>query len=109
MRAIKSIVALALLTIAANAQDRLPVIKSTVSVISIQDGEALKKNYWNLAPEAKPDIYEADLIDGKPHKVTFITDACEELDSRLTFQPMRKSASGGKAEQVLTQTIGVPQ
>lgn len=24
--------------------------------------------------EAKPDIYEADLIDGKTHGVTFITD-----------------------------------
>ena len=74
MRAIKFIVAFGLLTIAANAQDKLPVIKSTVSVISIQDGEVLKKNYWTLAPDAKPDVYEADLIDGKPHNVTFITD-----------------------------------
>ncbi|HEU4478438.1 MAG TPA: DUF4932 domain-containing protein [Pyrinomonadaceae bacterium] len=74
MRAIKFIVAFGLLTIAANAQDKLPVIKSTVSVISIQDGEVLKKNYWTLAPDAKPDVYEADLIDGKPHNVMFITD-----------------------------------
>lgn len=74
MRVIKLIVTLALLTIAANAQDKLPVIKSTVSVISIQDGNVLKKNNWSLVPEAKPDVYEADLIAGKPHKVTFITD-----------------------------------
>lgn len=74
MRSIKFIIVLTLLTIAASAQDKLPVIKSTVSVISIQDGEVLKRNYWTLAPEAKPDIYEADLIKGKPHKVTFITD-----------------------------------
>lgn len=74
MRAIKFIVAFGLLTMAANAQDKLPVIKSTVSVISIQDGEVLKKNYWTLAPDAKPDVYEADLIEGKPHNVTFITD-----------------------------------
>lgn len=74
MRAIKFIVTLALLTISANAQEKLPVIKSTVSVITIQDGGTLKNNYWTLAPDAKPDVYEADLIDGKPHKVTFITD-----------------------------------
>jgi hypothetical protein len=74
MRSINFMLALMLLAIAANGQDKLPLIKSTVSVISIQDGEVLKKNYWTLAPDAKPDVYEADLIKGKPHKVTFITD-----------------------------------
>nr|ART39466.1 J336 [uncultured bacterium] len=74
MRARNLIVVLAMLTVAANAQDKLPVIKSNVSVISIQDGAKLKKASWTLAPEAKPDVYEADLIAGKPHKVTFITD-----------------------------------
>nr|ART40977.1 L532 [uncultured bacterium] len=74
MRAIKLILALTLLTVAATAQDKLPVIKSNVSVISIQDGAKFKKASWTLAPEAKPDVYEADLIAGKPHKVTFITD-----------------------------------
>lgn len=63
-----------LLVTAAGAQDKLPVIKSNVSVISIQDGKQLKKNFWTLAPEARPDVYEAELINGKPHKVTFITD-----------------------------------
>jgi hypothetical protein len=74
MKLIQSTLALLLLAVAAPAQDKLPVIKSNVSVISIQDGKQLKKNYWTLAPDAKPDVYEADLIDGKPHKVTFITD-----------------------------------
>lgn len=60
--------------VAASAQDNLPVIKSNVGVISIQDGDVLKKGEWSLAPEAKPDVYEAALIDGKPHRVTFITD-----------------------------------
>lgn len=74
MRSLRFIVVLMLLNIAATAQDQLPVINSTVSVISIQDGEVLKKDYWTLTPEAKPDVYEADLIKGKPHNVTFITD-----------------------------------
>jgi hypothetical protein len=62
------------MTIAVSAQENLPVIKSNVYVISIQDGENLKKNNWTLAPEAKPDVYEAELVDGKTQKVTFITD-----------------------------------
>jgi len=74
MRLIKTFVLLALLAAAAGAQEKLPVIRSNVSVISIQDGETLKKDYWTLAPEAKPDVYEADLVGGKPSKVTFITD-----------------------------------
>jgi hypothetical protein len=69
-----AVLLLLLLVTAAGAQDKLPVIKSNVSVISIQDGKQLKKNFWTLAPEAKPDVYEAELINGKPHKVTFITD-----------------------------------
>jgi hypothetical protein len=37
----------------------------------------LKKNGWRLAPEAKPDVYNAELVNGKPNKVTFITDVGE--------------------------------
>ena len=57
------------------AQTNLPVIKSGAELISIQDGANLKKLAWRLAPEAKPDVYEAELVNGKPHKVTFITDS----------------------------------
>jgi hypothetical protein len=56
------------------SHDDLPVIRSTVSPIDILDGSTYKKNSWRLAPEAKPDIYEVELIDGKPHTVTFYTD-----------------------------------
>ncbi|HVF66380.1 MAG TPA: DUF4932 domain-containing protein [Pyrinomonadaceae bacterium] len=72
---LKTFVLLALLAVvAAGAQENLPVIRSNVSVISIRDGETLKKDYWTLSPEAKPDVYEADLVGGRPSKVTFITD-----------------------------------
>jgi len=81
MRTIKLFIILILFTFAANAQSDLPTIKSNADIVSIQDGETLKKNSWTLAPEAKPDVYEAELIDGKPHKVTFITD----LDS-ISFE-----------------------
>ncbi len=56
------------------AQEKMPVIKSGVDVITIKDGDQLRKDSWTLAPDAKPDVYEAELVDGKPHRVTFITD-----------------------------------
>jgi Domain of unknown function (DUF4932) len=63
-----------LLSIPANVQDKLPIIRSNSSTVSIQDGDEFKKNNWILVPEAKPDVYEAKLKDGKPQRVTFITD-----------------------------------
>jgi hypothetical protein len=65
---------LAVFAVSANAQDKLPVIKSTSSIVSIQDGEQYRANIWRLVPEIKPDVYEVQLKDGKPHRVTFITD-----------------------------------
>jgi hypothetical protein len=65
---------LAVFAVSANAQEKLPVIKSTSSIVSIHDGEQYRANIWRLVPEIKPDVYEAQLKDGKPHRVTFITD-----------------------------------
>ena len=70
----KLFVILILFVFVANAQDKLPVIKSNANVISIQDGDVLKKDNWTLTPEAKPDIYETSVPKGKKKKVTFITD-----------------------------------
>jgi hypothetical protein len=52
----------------------LPVIRSNVRVLTIRDGAELKVNGWTLDPQAKPDVYEALLPLGVPHRVTFITD-----------------------------------
>ncbi|HEX2269848.1 MAG TPA: DUF4932 domain-containing protein [Pyrinomonadaceae bacterium] len=69
---------LALFAVTANgvvyAQDKLPVIRSTSSIVSIQDGDQYRPNIWRLVPEIKPDVYESQLKDGKPQRVTFITD-----------------------------------
>jgi hypothetical protein len=69
-----AVLALAAGIAAAEPAPPLPSIRSNVAVITIQDGEVTKKNSWTLAPEADPDVYEADLIDGRPHRVTFTTD-----------------------------------
>lgn len=56
------------------AEEELPVIESNAPVVSIRDGDAFHEHAWGLAPEVNPDTYEAQLSDGKPHLVTFITD-----------------------------------
>src|SRR5688572_30548305 len=65
---------LAVFAVSANAQEQLRIIKSTSSIVSIQDGDNYRHNIWRLVPEIKPDVYESQLKDGKPHRVTFITD-----------------------------------
>lgn len=69
---------LAFFAVAANGvvygQDKLPVIRSTSSIVSIRDGDMYRPNIWRLVPEIKPDVYESQLKDGKPQRVTFITD-----------------------------------
>ena len=57
-----------------NVQEKLQVIRSTSSIVSIQDGDQYRANIWRLVPEIKPDVYESQLKDGKPQRVTFITD-----------------------------------
>lgn len=74
MKIIVAIIALSFCGLSVAAQSELPVIKSTVKVISIRDGAQLKAGSWTLSPDTKPDIYQAELIDGKAHNVTFITD-----------------------------------
>ncbi len=49
------------------------VIKSNSAKITIRDGNELKKDYWNISPSTRPDIYET-ISSSKTHKVTFITD-----------------------------------
>ncbi len=51
MKLIKVAIILILAAFAAGAQDKLPIIKSNSQVISIQDGEVLKKNSWTLSPK----------------------------------------------------------
>ena len=56
------------------AQDSLPVVRARSRVATITDGHHLKKNYWYVMPERKPDIYYVE-VPLEPHKVTFTTDA----------------------------------
>lgn len=56
------------------SQVKLPIVKSNTTLISIKDGENLKISSWTLAPDAKPDVYSASLINGLADYVTFYTD-----------------------------------
>lgn len=74
MKFIKLFIIIFLFLFVVNAQDKLSIIKSNVNVISIQDGNQLKKDWWTLTPDAKPDIYTTTVEKGKTKKITFITD-----------------------------------
>ncbi|MFT3908528.1 MAG: erythromycin esterase family protein [Ferruginibacter sp.] len=55
------------------SQAALKIIKASNGKVSIRDGDVFKKDYWNISPETKPDVYET-LVNDKQKKVTFITD-----------------------------------
>lgn len=75
MKFSKLFLVLILFVIAANSQDKLPIIKSNVSAISVQEDEIVKyRNSWTLSPEAKPDVYDISVEKGKTKKISFITD-----------------------------------
>lgn len=74
MKTIKIVAILLFFALATNAQEKLPLIKSSVNVISIEDGSVMKKDSWTLVPDAKPDIYETSVKQGQKKKITFITD-----------------------------------
>ena len=65
----------------AGAGESVPTFDSTRPVVSVREGTRLHPDSWTLAPEVKPDVYEALLPDGSPLDVTFLSD----VDS-LTFQ-----------------------
>lgn len=58
----------------AAAGETLPVLKSTRPVVSVQEGNTLRRDAWRLTHEVSPDVYEAGLSDGGPLTVTFLTD-----------------------------------
>ena len=55
------------------AQGGLPVVRARSRVATITDGYHLKKNYWYVMPERKPDIYYVE-VPLQPHSVTFASD-----------------------------------
>ncbi|MCC7308344.1 MAG: hypothetical protein IT173_12320 [Acidobacteria bacterium] len=73
-RCIQIFAILSFVVCSVNAQDGLTTIKSNSSKVSIQDGDVLRKDWWNLAPDAKPDIYETSVKTGTKKRVEFITD-----------------------------------
>jgi Aspartyl protease len=55
------------------AQQKLPIIKANSKVVDIRDGDDFQKSNWNISPEVRPDIFNAERFKGHK-KVTFITD-----------------------------------
>lgn len=82
MRSKTPFLALFLLSAAATAQLPLRLIRSNIEKIDVRDGQQLRKNWWTLSPEAKPDVYS--FFATQPKIVSFITD----VDSiSITVEP----------------------
>lgn len=72
-KCIASTVIVVLFILPVSAQQKLPVIKATTSVVDVKDGEIYQKGIWNLSPEIKPDTYFVlEPVHNK--KITFYTD-----------------------------------
>jgi hypothetical protein len=54
-------------------QQKISIIKAGSNKVDITDGDLLRKGYWYIMPEKRPDKYFVE-IPRKPHKVTFHTD-----------------------------------
>jgi hypothetical protein len=65
-----------------HAQDA-PVIRAHSRVVTITDGPHVKKNYWYVMPEHRPDIYYVE-IPRQAHTVTFTTDV-ESISFQVTY------------------------
>jgi hypothetical protein len=74
MKLLKYITIIFLFVNSVYSLEKLPIVKSNTSLITIKDGENLAINSWALAPDARPDVYRASLINGKAHNVIFYTD-----------------------------------
>jgi hypothetical protein len=65
-----------------HAQDA-PVIRARSRVVTITDGLHVKKNFWYVMPERRPDVYYVE-IPRQPHTVTFTTDV-ESISFPVTY------------------------
>ena len=68
---------------AVRAQDAVPVIRAHSRVVTITDGLHVKKNYWYVMPDKRPDVYFVE-IPLEPHTVTFTTDV-ESIRIPVTY------------------------
>jgi len=67
------------------AGERLPLIRANSNIMDIRDGSYLRKEFWTISPQIKPDIYTAS-----SHKVTFITDL-DSISFNLTSDTETKN------------------
>ena len=54
------------------AQVKIPTIRATSKVVDIRDGNVFKKGYWNITPDAHPDVYTTS-FSKKTKRITFYT------------------------------------
>ena len=105
MRVLAVAVAVASWAAVAPAQQDLPVVEATRPVVSVRVGDTLYKDSWQLAPETKPDVYEADLVNGMSQPVAFITDVDSirfEVEENRSYDFIIRHGS----DRCLTRIVG---
>jgi hypothetical protein len=84
------------------AENEIPVLKTRSNVITIVDGDHVKRDYWLLMPERNPDIYYVE-IPLKPHAVTFRSDIDEltfpvEFGDKIDFVIQQDGMTGCRTQ-----------
>ena len=106
MRVPPIVLAVLLSASTATAEQKLPILKSTLPVVSVRNGDVLRKDYWTLSPETIPDIYEAWLPEGDSLVVTFITDV-DSLGFTVHVGDQRDFIIQHGKDRCFTRVIGV--
>ena len=74
LRVVLGVLALLALALPGGAQTAPPVLRTNVDRLSIRDGSVYQAAYWSLDPSLDPDVYNAQLVNGRPHRVVFLSD-----------------------------------
>jgi hypothetical protein len=68
------------------AQEKLPILKTNQTIVSIKEGNSDYKDSWTIAPEVKPDVFVTQKFTGT-QIITFYSD----IDSiSFTVKPNKK-------------------
>jgi hypothetical protein len=84
------------------AEEELPILQTRSNVLTVVDGDHVKRDYWLLMPERNPDIYYVE-IPLKPHDVTFQSDVGEltfpaEFGDKIDFVIQQDGMTGCRTQ-----------
>jgi hypothetical protein len=93
---------LTMIVVSPSLSQEIPTLMTRSNVISVVDGDHVKRDYWLLMPERNPDIYYVE-IPLKPHAVTFRSDIDEltfpvEFGDKIDFVIQQDGMTGCRTQ-----------